>query len=70
MSEAVLSFAQSTFQRLAQTTGDDIKMSNASSVHYTYLPETLPLPVTQELVQQYVELMFALSVRETHLLEE
>lgn len=69
MSDMVLTFAQSTFLKLTQPEDTDNK-SETLPVAYTYLPETIPLPASQEIVQQYSELLFALSVRESQLLDQ
>lgn len=69
MSDMVLAFAQNTFLKLTQSDETEPKLE-AVPVAYTYLPETLPLPANQEIVQQYSELLFALSVRESQLLDQ
>jgi symplekin len=69
MSDMVLAFAQDTFIKLTQSDEAEPK-SEAVPVTYTYLPETISLPASQETVQQYSELLFALSVRESQLLDQ
>lgn len=71
MSDMVLEFAKATFARLKTPSDtEEGTKGDADERSYTYLPKTLPEPASQELVQQYVELLFALSVREPSLLVE
>lgn len=70
MSDMVLSFAKSTFSKLKRPSDSDDSKTEADVPKYTYLPQQLPQPTSQELVQQHVELLFALSVREPQLLDE
>jgi hypothetical protein len=65
----VLAFAKQTFGKLTQdrAASNDTKTSFSD---YSYLPNNITLPLSQEVIQQYVELLFALSVREPQLLGE
>lgn len=62
MSEIVIRFAKATIHRMSGEVNEQIK--------YSYLPENLPSPLPEGLVQQHVELLFALSVKDSSLLEE
>lgn len=68
MSDIVIHFAQNTIRKMA---GQDVSSGLDDMTYpYTYLPASPPSPLPQEVVQQYVELFFALSVREGDLLKE
>lgn len=62
MSDTVIRFAKATIRRMSGEVSEDLK--------YSYLPENLPSPLPEDLVQQHVELLFALSVKDSSLLEE
>jgi hypothetical protein len=69
MSDMVMRFAGDTFLKLTNTDSTEA-ISDTEPVPYTYLPETISLPASQEMVQQHSELLFALSVREPQLLDQ
>ena len=66
----VLAFAKTTFAKLKRPSDSPETKPDLDERSYTYLPQEVPQPANQELVQQYVELLFALSVREPRLLDE
>jgi flagellar basal body-associated protein FliL len=71
MSDMVVKFATTTFSKLTHSNNANSNGDNhaVTPVTYAYLPE-ITTPANQEAVQQYVELLFALSVREPRLLNE
>ena len=70
-------YALQMVRRLAQPAADEAKeegMEEGEEVEEkvvsTFVPDVLEAPIPQAVVQQHVELLFALSVREADLLDE
>ncbi len=77
LGRSVVQYALQMVRRLAQGEEDQAKDENMEEGEEkeekaisTYLPERPEYPLAREMVQQHVELLFALCVRDADLLDE
>jgi symplekin len=77
MNAIVVHYALQMVRRLATPAAEEEKeegMEEGEEVEEkvvsTYVPEVFDMPIRRDLVQQHVELLFALSVRDADLLDE